>query len=75
MNERIKLLAEQAGFMLWDKEPWNPGDVIDWSTRYDDELKKFSELIIQESIEVMMTHDYHGEWLGEKLKEHFGVKE
>jgi hypothetical protein len=75
MNERIKLLAEQAGFMLWDKEPWNPGDVIDWSTRYDDELKKFSELIIQESIEVMMTHDYHGEWLGEKLKEHFGVEE
>ena len=75
MNERIKLLAEQAGFMLWDKEPWNPGDVIDWSNRYDDELKKFSELIIQESIEVMMTHDYHGEWLGEKLKEHFGVEE
>ena len=75
MNERIKLLAEQAGFMLWDKEPWNPGDVIDWSTRYDDELKKFSEFIIQESIEVMMTHDYHGEWLGEKLKEHFGVEE
>ena len=75
MNERIKLLAEQAGFMLWDKEPWNPGDVIDWSTRYDDELKKFSELIIQESIEVMMTHDYHGEWLGDKVKEHFGVEE
>ena len=75
MNERIKQLAEQAGFMLWDEEPWNPGDVIDWSTRYDDELKKFSELIIQESIEVMMTHDYHGEWLGEKLKEHFGVEE
>ena len=48
MNERIKQLAEQAGFMLWDKEPWNPGDVIDCSTRYDDELKKFSELIVKE---------------------------
>ena len=46
MNERIKELAEQAGFMLWKDEPWNPGDVVDWSARYDDELAKFSELIV-----------------------------
>jgi hypothetical protein len=48
MNERIKLLAEQAGFMLWRDESWNPGDVIDWSARYDDELEKFVELIVQD---------------------------
>jgi hypothetical protein len=23
----------------------------------------------------MIANDYHGEWLGEKIKEHFGVKE
>ena len=48
MNKRIKELAEQAGFVLWQDEPWNPGDVIDWSCRYDDELKKFAELIVAE---------------------------
>ena len=33
------------------------------------------DLVIEESIKVMMENDYHGEWLGEKLKEHFGVTE
>jgi hypothetical protein len=73
MNERIKLLAGQAGFVMWADESWNPGDVIDWSCRYDDEFKRFAELIINESIKVMMANDYHGEWLGQKIKEHFGV--
>ena len=36
--------------------------------------EKFAELIIQKSIEVMVENDYHGAWLGEKIKEHFGVK-
>jgi hypothetical protein len=36
------------------------------------DLEKFSKLFLEESIKVMMANDYHGEWLGEKLKEHFG---
>ena len=28
----------------------------------------------KESIEVMMKNDYHGKWLGEKVKEHLGVE-
>jgi len=48
MNERIKELADEAGFVLWAAESWNPGDVIDWSCRYDTEFKKFAELIIRE---------------------------
>jgi len=44
--------------------------------QYDQEaIIRFAELIIQESIKVMKDHDYHGEWLGEKVKEHFGVGE
>ena len=50
MNERIRLLAILAGFNLWQDEEWNPGDVVDWSCRYDDELKKFAELIVQECL-------------------------
>ena len=41
---------------------------------YTSQATKFVELLIQESIEVMVEHDYHGEWLGEKLKEHFGTE-
>lgn len=52
MNERIKQLAEQAGFTMWGDEAWNPGDVIDWAARYDDELEKFAELIVRECIDI-----------------------
>jgi hypothetical protein len=59
MNDRIKQLMEQA-------EDPEHGFIIP---------EKFAELIINESIKVMMANDYHGEWLGEKIKEHFGVEE
>ena len=36
--------------------------------------EKFAELIVRELIEVMKRHDYHGEWLGEKIREHFGLE-
>ena len=52
MNERIKKLAEQAGFGLWRDESWKPGDVIDWSCRYDDEFKKFAELILEDVMSI-----------------------
>jgi hypothetical protein len=49
MNEKIKQLAEKAGFYLWENEPWKPeGAVVDWSCNYDSELEKFAELIIRE---------------------------
>jgi hypothetical protein len=49
MNEKIKQLAEKAGFHLWENEPWKPeGAVVDWSCNYDSELEKFAELIIRE---------------------------
>ena len=65
MNERIKQLAEQA-----TSYTWNGNDV----TEELDE-QKFAELIVRESIELLKQNDYHGEWLGEKIKEHFGVND
>jgi hypothetical protein len=35
-------------------------------------IEEFVKLFLDECIEVMMKNDYHGEWLGEKLKEHYG---
>ena len=69
MNERIKELAKQAGFILWADEDWKPeGETIDWSTSYDNELVKLVELVVRECIDNVP-------WMYEaKIKEHFGVK-
>lgn len=67
MNDtRIRELAREAGIKLMNDEALALGYLP--ATQ-----KKFARLIIQESIKVMMEHDYHGEWLGEKIKEHFGM--
>ncbi len=72
MNERIKNLAEQAGFALWEDEEWKPhGEVIDWSSRYDDELEKFAKLIVRECAR-FCGHDPSGV---DAMFNHFGVKE
>ena len=60
MNERILELWEQT---TQDKTLQDSHHLI----------QKFAELIILESIEVLKKNDYHGEWLGEKLLEHFSV--
>ena len=50
MKDIIKTIAESAGFALWKNEHWNPGDVVDWSSRYDAELEKFAVLIVWEAL-------------------------
>lgn len=51
MNEKIKELAEKAGFLLWEDEPWKPeGAIVDWGSQYDGELERFAELIINECL-------------------------
>jgi hypothetical protein len=58
MNPRLKDLMLEAGYAA----PELAG-----------RANKLVELVLLESIKVMIEHDYHGEWLGEKLKDHFGV--
>jgi len=49
MNERIRFLAEKAGFVFWGSEEWkSEGDVIDWSCDYSKEFETFAELLIKE---------------------------
>ena len=73
MNERIKLLAEQAGFRS------NP-DIYDRNQSFD--MVKFAELIVRECIQVGGPEDsYTDDWFKakadsiNKIKEHFGVEE
>ena len=74
MNERIKLLAEQAGFSFKYKtapDEMNPGHKLK-------DLKKFAELIVRECIDII---DEEGSHEGgsirsmKKIREHFGVEE
>jgi len=77
MNERIRELATQAGLL-----PKDIGPVVE--TRHmkkkKQDLEKFAELIVAECIGV--CEEYHGTagdqaawYIGQGIKEHFGVKE
>jgi len=70
MNERFKQMAEEVFF---DESTNGPGQKMYMFGEL--KMQKFAELIVQECIDVMKQNDYHGEWLGERIKEHFGVKE
>ena len=72
---QLKKLAKKAGFILWTDEDYNPGDVVDWANRYDDELVKFARLIVKECAEVAGCNGHvSGYELGDLIKEHFGIK-
>jgi hypothetical protein len=74
LNEQIRGLAEQAGFVLWKDESYNSGDVIDWSSSYDNELKKFAELIIQECLNIcedMGDNGKDGHYCADKIAKTF----
>lgn len=66
MNKRIQELAIEAagrGFQTFATSDFDSPAKIE----------RFAELIVRECITVITQNDYHGEWLGEKLKEHFSV--
>jgi hypothetical protein len=64
MNERIKLLAEQAG---WDNH----------HSKFDTRIEKFAQLIVEECAEVVSNQysEDWGKWSNRMILEHFGVKE
>jgi hypothetical protein len=72
MNDRIRALTEQAGITTNLDTDYFEKDMNKWVDYFSE---KFAELIVEESIKVMKENDYHGGWLGEKVKEHFGMEE
>ena len=83
MNDHVKQLAEQAGFVLWANEEWKPeGQVVDWSSNYDVELEKFAELIVRECADVCeligsvpysgVAYEYAE--CAKEIRRHFGVE-
>lgn len=48
MNNELKEIAKEAGFIFWEDEPWNVEmAVIDWSSNYDKELEKFAQILME----------------------------
>ena len=78
MNERIRELAEQAGFQYIKDEG------IGWAGNYNDSLPKFAELIVRECLEQVDKVDNMLEddkekvgvaWVGLAIAKHFRVEE
>jgi len=60
MNERIKKLAEQAGFDLGNGQTYK--------------VENFAELIVQECVNVLHDNELWSRDVSHVLKEHFGVE-
>ena len=70
MNERIKELAEQAGFRYIKDEG------IGWAGNHNASLPRFAELIVRECASVVKNEmDYDANWCDDKILKHFGVEE
>ena len=87
MKDKVKQLAEEAGFILWNNEEWKPeGQVVDWFSDYDKELEKFAQLIVRECLEacsraneirhfVPPTQEQVVLSCMREIEQHFGVEE
>ena len=68
MNERIKLLAEQATNDVKDE--------FDHWINSEFNKEKFAELIVREMLVTCEEHPaWTGRMIGEQIKQHFGVEE
>ena len=73
-NKKIKKLAEKAGFVYWQDEAWGPGpDFIDWSSNYDNELAKYTELVVRECAEIADKAEPYK--ANDIIKSKFGLKD
>ena len=76
MNQQIKQLAEQSGFVFWENEDWGPGPGnIDWSSDYKEEFDLFCKLLIQRCARIASAKAYGGFEAEEAIIAYFGVEQ
>jgi hypothetical protein len=77
MNERIKQLAKEAGYYLYDLTETHECKTVETDSK--DEwitLEKFADLIVKEMLVTCKEHPaWTGRMIGEQIKQHFGVEE
>lgn len=67
MNERIRLLAEQAGFFPdpnWDHTDWH-------AAGHSDLFEKFAHLIVFECVNAVMDGTKEGDHYAQLIEQHF----
>jgi hypothetical protein len=72
MNERLKQLAEQAGFQYIKDEG------IGWAGNYNASLPKFAELIVEKCAGIIESQDVDPSFklrMSWAVKQYFGVEE
>ncbi len=70
MNERIRELAKQTGYI------WHASGDPQIYEFTPEKLEKFAELIVKECAELMYGRDENGNCKdGDVIKQHFGVEE
>jgi len=75
MNERFQELAKQTqlcyNYLGLGSDRFN---------EYNTRLERFSTMLIEQcithiiSLESKLSLGYHGEWLGQELRKHYGIK-
>ena len=73
MNERIKLLAEQAGIAVWGDAVYmyNPKDTLDSTV-----MAKFAELLLQDCMSIcedLGDKGMDGHYCVDKIRKEFGI--
>lgn len=71
MNEKIKELVEQAGFIV------DNGKICAMKQDNTIEFEKFAELIVRECADQVDDYfcDFYNRTAAEQIKQHFGVEE
>lgn len=76
MHENIKRMAQEAGFILWEDEEHNPGEVVDWACNYDKELATLVENVVKECaglFERVHTDEQYARRIDKTILKHFGI--
>ena len=75
MNNEIRKLAEDAGFVFWSKEE-DETMPIDWSSNYDEEFEIFAYSLIQKCIDICnegTSTQSTSAGAAQRIQQYFGV--
>lgn len=77
MNDKIKQLAKEAGYYLYDLTETHECKTVETDSKNEwITLEKFAELIVKEMLVTCEEHPaWTGRMIGEQIKQHFGVEE
>lgn len=57
-KQQMDALLAEAGFVFWSEETNQPGGAVDWTTDYDQELRKLIELVANECASICYNSSF-----------------